>query len=264
MSTPNLKIISASRRTDLVAFYPDFLAEKIGAIGPERIHTLVIWTKNPENLLVHRALKSVTSKLDQLYILLTVTGLGGTSMEPAVPKPPEVISLLPELADFTKDPERIAWRFDPILNWTDGMENFTNIKSFNDLASSFSTLGVKRLISSFCTIYPKVIQRFREHSRFEPVTPSRNERIELKKYLSMQAERHGFDLEWCCEPGEPPAACIDGRLLTELHPDRLPAPVEASSGQRELCGCTKSWDIGWYNQPCGGRCLYCYANPEKW
>jgi hypothetical protein len=76
------KIVSASRRVDLVAFYPDYMAEKIEEIGTENVHTLIIWTKNPSNMLFHSQLNRLLERLDQIYVLLTVTGLGGTPLEP--------------------------------------------------------------------------------------------------------------------------------------------------------------------------------------
>ncbi len=40
-------VLSASRRTDLVGCYPEYLIEKLKAYPPEKVHTIVIWTKNP-------------------------------------------------------------------------------------------------------------------------------------------------------------------------------------------------------------------------
>ena len=51
-------------------------------IGPDRIHTVVLWTKDPTNLLRHPALRRALSGVGQVFIHWTVTGLGGTFLEP--------------------------------------------------------------------------------------------------------------------------------------------------------------------------------------
>ena len=70
-------VISASRRTDLVGCYPDYLIEKLKAYPPQKVHTIVIWTKNPCNMIRHQALREVLSQYAQVYVHLTITGLGG-------------------------------------------------------------------------------------------------------------------------------------------------------------------------------------------
>ncbi|MCK4428229.1 MAG: DUF1848 family protein, partial [candidate division Zixibacteria bacterium] len=110
------KVISASRRVDLVTFYPDYTVDRIRQIGIENIHTLVIWTKNPKNILSHPGLKKCLEELDQIYILLTVTGLGGTPLEPFAPKTEEVFDQLPEIIDFIGSSQRLAIRYDPLID----------------------------------------------------------------------------------------------------------------------------------------------------
>ena len=70
-------VISASRRTDLVGCYPDYLIEKLKSYPLEKVHTIVIWTKNPCNMILHQALREVLSQYAQVYVHLTITGLGG-------------------------------------------------------------------------------------------------------------------------------------------------------------------------------------------
>ena len=77
---------------------------------------------------------------------------------------------------------------------------------------------------------------------------------------------HGLRLLACCDPslveaGAEPAHCIDGELLTRLHPRGLPTELGKDKGQRPQCGCTPSVDIGSYRQRCPDGCRYCYANP---
>lgn len=65
----------------------------------------------------------------------------------------------------------------------------------------------------------------------------------------------------CSMEGWERSGCIDGDLLEKLHPDRSKCSKRKAKGQRKLCGCTESLDIGWYGDRCRMGCLYCYANP---
>jgi DNA repair photolyase len=64
-------------------------------------------------------------------------------------------------------------------------------------------------------------------------------------------------------PGIRPSACINGRLLQELHPNGAPVSVRKDRTQRRECRCTESVDIGSYTQTCPHSCVYCYANPAS-
>lgn len=255
------KVISASRRTDLVAWFPDILAEKIESITPEKVHTLVVWTKDHRNMLSHRRLRKVLESLDQVFVHLTVTGLGGTDLEPGVPVSDTILSSLAELVEFCGSPERIRWRFDPIIHWERPDGPMDNLRHFPSLAPRFRSAGIDRAITSICTIYPKVHTRFSNLSPYTPVEPDSDKRTEVRQAIETLADSEGISLSWCCEPGAEPARCIDGNLLNRLHPTGQEAPTEPATGQRPQCGCTRSLDIGWYAQLCRGGCLYCYANP---
>ena len=263
MSPNSTVVISASRRTDLVAFHPDALLAKLETINPERIHTLVIWTKNPLNMFRHGNLNRKLRSLDQVFVHLTVTGLGGSRIEPGVPCPDEVISTFDELIELTGSPDRIRWRFDPIFNWrdTDGLQS--NIDFFSELATRFSERNITKAITSFCALYPKVIDRFSRIDGLYPAEIDRGERIELRQRLERESGEFGVKLDWCCEPDIISDGCINGSILQALHPYKRPAPIDKPKGQRPHCRCTRSWDIGWYSQSCGGRCAYCYGNPDK-
>ena len=102
-------VISASRRTDLVAFFPEWLSsvleEKSARIygpsgfthtvdlSPEQIHTIVLWSKNFSKL-IHNAyrLRDLLQRYNQLYFQFTITGLGGSLIELMVPPPERALS----------------------------------------------------------------------------------------------------------------------------------------------------------------------------
>jgi hypothetical protein len=261
MPASSLHVISASRRTDLVAWFPDPLCDRLDVIGHERIHSLVIWTKDPCNMLEHARLRNTLRSLDQVFLLLSVTGMGGTEMEPGIPSAEAVLASLPDVVNLVGGPGRVQWRFDPILVWRRDGKRCSNLRMFERLAPRFSVSGITTAITSICSLYPKVLKRFRDHGRCEPVELSVSERAALRARMKEIAKKENFDLPWCCDPDEPAARCINGELLTRLHPRGIPAPTDPAAGQRERCGCTRSWDIGWYNQICRGGCLYCYASP---
>lgn len=254
------RVISASRRIDMVACFPDdlvrLLAEKC---PPEETHTVVLWTKNPRNLLEHDGLRKACGQYP-LYIHFTITGMGGTRFEPNVPPRQEMTELLGPLLDYVGDPERIRIRFDPIvhLRLPDGSV-FCNLENFDPIAAEAREHSIRDFSISWMDAYRKVVSRLRKHEIADAPVSSDRWRTEMD-WLGSKAAEHSIRLHGCCVPGMPESHCIDGDLLTRLHPEKLPCSTKKAKGQRATCGCTESFDVGWYN-PCPHGCLYCYANP---
>ena len=99
-----LSVLSASRRTDLVACYPEFLIEKLCDYPPEQVHSLVIWTKNPQNMIAPGALRDTLERYSQLYVHLTMM-LGGTVLEPHFRQWKTVQEMAPPLIALVKNPK---------------------------------------------------------------------------------------------------------------------------------------------------------------
>jgi len=253
------KVISASRRTDLVGCYPEFLVQRLKEFPPGEVHTLVLWTKNPLNLLRIPQLNEFIA-LYPLYLHLSITGLGGTELEPRIPPADEVIALIPELIRLTGSPQRISWRFDPIVRISTKNRTLENLSLFDQMAEKISPTGINTVRTSFVTYYPKVLKRM-EKAGFSPEVPSPEEKHARWEEISRKAETHGFQLFACAVPGLPRSACIDGKLLNRLRPEGPRASERKAAGQRQECGCTESYDIGHY-LACRHDCVYCYANPQ--
>lgn len=260
MNTP-LKVISASRRVEMPAFFPGRLAETLRRrCPPAKVHTLVLWSKNPLACIEHPVLAPALMQYRHIFLHFTITGMGGSFLEPNIPPAAEMLGLIPELIRWLGDPGRLVIRFDPIVNLRlPGGKIYSNFHQFEKMADAVSEAGIRVVIISRMTRYPKIIQRLKRWSiECLPVTDSQKKR-EDRTLLDI-AETRGIKIQGCCTPGFPSARCIDGARLSGLHPGRLPASTARAGGQRAGCGCTESWDIGWY-YGCPGGCVYCYANP---
>ena len=259
------KVISASRRVDLATFYPDYTVDRISEIGIENIHTLVIWTKNPESLLLHKRLNNCLRKLDQIYVLLTITGLGGTPLEPFAPGTEEVLGQLPKIIDFIGSPQRLAIRYDPLIDVIyKGKTRLSNINTslFEGVLQDPCTLGIKRIVVSYLTLYKKVLDRLMRNE-FEIIDHNIPEiRHFIKNQMMPRAKGLGMQLSTCVQPHLTTRGCIDGNTLASLHPKQEPCPMAKDGSQRHTCHCTKSYDIGqWFS--CYHNCLYCYGSPKQ-
>ncbi|MDP2959796.1 MAG: DUF1848 family protein, partial [candidate division Zixibacteria bacterium] len=258
------KIISASRRVDLLSFYPDYLIQRIEEIGKENIHTLVLWTKNPQNIFKNKFLRKYLKTFDQLYLLLTTTGLGGTPLEPKAPETETVLKSLPDLVDFLGTPQRLALRYDPLIEVVyDKKNHLTNIdlKLFQYILNSLHPLGIKRVITSYVTLYPKVKRRLSKYNFQMIEYPIKEIEDFILKKMTPQAEKLGLELSTCVLPEITSKGCIDGKTLIELHPQKELCSLIKDRSQRISCHCNKSIDIGrWF--PCYHSCLYCYGNPS--
>jgi hypothetical protein len=161
------------------------------------------------------------------------------------------------------DPRRIHWRYDPLVSARRGEERVSNVDldRFRALAEVFARAGVPAVHTSFAAMYRKVVRRLAgmgvEFAEYDAEA-----RRQFICAVSEVARGLGLELVSCCEPGFPRQRCIDGELLAELHPRNEPCRTERARGQRKLCGCTISLDIGRY-LPCPNRCLYCYAHPAE-
>jgi len=246
-------IISASRRTDLPRFYPDYLAERLNPC--KRNSIVVLWTKDPKNIFDHAALRAA---LSQHYpvAMVTITGMGGSAIEPGVPPWQEVMENTKKLINFLGSPEKVRIRFDPLMYLEDG---YTNVELFPEVARAAGELGVKHIITSFVTFYPQV-KKGLEESGIKLIDPPLSRKLTDLKILLDQASKLGITLYSCSSlriDSIREAACISADWLTNLFPVMLDTRKDPT--QRKNCNCIVSRDIGSYSQTCFSGCGYCYA-----
>ncbi len=257
------KVISASRRVDLVAFYPDYMVERLEEIGTDNIHSLVIWTKNPQNILTHSQLNRILKQLDQVVILLTVTGLGGTPLEPNTPTVDQVFWQLPAVIDLIGSPQRLVIRYDPLIDliYRERIHlSNLDINMFTDILNRAHLLGIRRVIVSYVTLYRRAEKRLKAND-FRIIDHSMEKTVDfIQNQMIPRAKKLGVELSTCVLPNLTTKGCIDGKILVELHPLQEQCSQAKDHTQREDCHCTKSLDIGhWF--ACYHNCLYCYGNP---
>ncbi|MDR1534978.1 MAG: DUF1848 domain-containing protein [Planctomycetota bacterium] len=264
-------IYSASRRTDLPAFYPDFISEKVRR--SRRLEAIVFWTKDIRNLIRHPDLAAVAGNFPCL-VQFTVTGLAGSAWEPGVAP---LAEQLPELAELGRRLPRgaVIWRFDPILPWPGRGEDKTWFRRlldrFRRLRDSLEeTLGeLDRAVVSFPDPYRQALARSGTAGLEWPFFAAGEKRRIIEALIGLMPVKGGETgrepgIELCCEPelagldGTGPASCVDGSQLAVLYGLPL-SGLAKDPGQRQTCNCVTSTDIGSYELSCGHGCRYCYA-----
>lgn len=274
-------ILSASRMTDMPAFYSEeIICETEKRIKKGfKIHTLVLWTKHPCSLFknpLYDYLLYLKLLQIQLYIQLTISGLGGLytnlkvnnkslAIEPNVPEYLNSINVLPEVIRLVENPERIRVRIDPIVKLTDNHGNiFSNISMLPLIIKETSSLGIKDFVFSFLDpgMHKKVDQRIEKIGCSILITDT-PERENFKLMLTNLEKQYNVRIHACSVNGFKVSKCIDGSLLSKLHDLKTPVS-EKQLFKRELCGCTNSIDIGgWPPKKCFSGCIYCYSNPQN-
>ncbi|MCP4114142.1 MAG: DUF1848 domain-containing protein [Desulfobacteraceae bacterium] len=293
MGRKRLKVISASRRTDIPAFYLEWFMAGIDAgsfevtnpyngvkrrveATPDTVHTIVFWSKNYRPFLEAGAGRVLKKMGFHLFFNFTVNS-GSSLLEPGVPGLDDRLDQLERLSrEF--GPETVSWRFDPICFFRTGrgrVEN--NLGDFTRIAQWAGQCGIQRCITSFVDDYAKIrtrLERLRKdgHPAVALVDPGMEKKREILLRMEKVLDTSGIRLHTCCErplfatlpetSGIRESACIPGKLLAKLFGGH---PVQARDyGQRSKqgCSCTQSVDIGSYGiHPCYHNCLFCYANP---
>lgn len=263
-------IVSASRRTDIPAFYSDWFFNRIKEgfvyvvnpmnlkqvskveLTPEKVDCFIFWTKDVTPML---------DRLDELkefqyYFQYTITSYG-KDVEKGILDKKQVIASFKKLSDKIGK-ERVILRYDPIL-----LSKKYNIeyhcKAFDRLCFQLYRYTEKCVIS-FVDLYKKTERNTKELD----LIPMDIEQIKIiSKELSLIANKYGLLIETCSEGydltefGINKGKCIDDTLVSKVIGYEV--NVKKDDTQRDVCGCVKSVDIGQYNT-CRHHCLYCYAN----
>ena len=308
-------IVSASRSTDIPAFYANWFFNRLkngysawinpfngvkNYVSYEDVRFIVFWSKNPKPLLKH--LPYLRERGVNCYIQYTLNDYVSEKLEMGVPSLKDRIDTFKRLSDYLGK-DKIIWRFDPLI--------LTDRISVDDLIDKIAVIGeqlkdyTNKLVFSFADIieYGKVRKNLENSGvKYRNFTPG--EMNYLAVSLSNINKRWNLELATCAEKvdldkyGISHNRCVDDRLMakiawqddvlmkflgmevvhhfgsdfgTVIPPDAIVIndtiyvirkKDNKDKGQRLLCGCAISKDIGQYNT-CAHLCEYCYANAGK-
>jgi len=271
-------IISASRRTDIPAFYSDWLRERLRrgfclvpnpfnprqvarvSLRPADVDALVLWSKNPRPLLDH--LEELVAPGYPCYFQFTLNDYPRW-LEPGVPALAERLETFRRLARHL-GPERVVWRYDPLV-FTSVTTHAYHRQAFRRLVDALAGHS-RRVVVSIVDFYRKTERRLGQlagqgigverRPRDNPLT------WELLEEMRVLAAGRDLEMFSCADDlsraGIPAGACIDAELL-----GRLGRQVSARKdpGQRPTCRCAVSRDIG-MTDTCRHGCRYCYATRD--
>lgn len=295
-------IISASRATDIPAFYSEWFFNRLkqgysvwknpfsGAksyISFQHTRVIVFWSKNPVPLLSY--LPQLERMHIHYYIQFTLNDYMKEGLEKGVPPLEERIDTFRQLVDYAGY-GKVIWRFDPFI--------LTDTISTEDLLGKVDYIATRlkgyteKMVFSFADIESYVKVRRNLHNAHVHYKEFRQEDMEwMANELSVANKNWGYTLATCSERidlssyGIAHNKCIDDDLMIRFwkedavlmdylgveikkgdlfHPEDtiLKHQNNKDRGQREACGCIRSKDIGAYNT-CPHLCEYCYANANK-
>ncbi|WP_029906882.1 DUF1848 domain-containing protein [Prevotella sp. 10(H)] len=263
-------IISASRRTDIPAFYSQWFFNRIKegfvlvpnpynpkmisriTLNPAVIDCIVFWTKNPNPM---------TDKLDGLkdykyYFQFTLNPYG-KDIENHLPSVQKRIEIFKRLSDKIGK-EKVVWRYDPLLT----NKNY-NI-SFHKEAFAEIAYGLKdhteRCMLGFIDHYHHIRSEVSKLN-IKPLTKEEIEEtaISLKQTIDQYPD---IQFDTCTRKvdltrlGIPSGLCVDNKLIEKIT--GYPISAKKDKNQRHICNCIESIDIGTY-ESCLNGCIYCYA-----
>jgi hypothetical protein len=269
-------IISASRRTDIPAFYAEWMVRRLKegyctvanpfnrnqvsriSLRPEDVDAIVFWTRNPRPLISY--LDELDSRGYRYYLQFTILGYP-RHIDPKSPPVATAVETFRELAERL-GPRRVIWRYDPIV--------FTGItppafheENFRRLAESLRG-HTQRVVVSIVDMYRKIEKRMKTLDG----TPAAVRHCDaddlgsLMCRLAGMAGENGMEVVSCAEEidlqrfGILPGKCVDDRVIAEAFGIEVPGAKDPT--QRKTCGCVVSRDIGMY-ESCLFGCRYCYA-----
>lgn len=269
-------IISASRRTDIPAFYTEWFLNRVSegyvllknpfnahqvrrvSLRPEDVDLIVFWTRNAEKLMP--SLRQLDARGYRYYFQYTINAYP-RSVEKSVPPPRRAIHTFIELSDRI-GARKVVWRYDPIL-----VSNLSSVEEHKRLFEKIAralTGHTERVVISFVDIYKRVLANIGRVPDLSVDKEFANSSavLDLAQHFSDVAEQCGMSIQSCAEEidlesqGIRHGKCIDDELIRSLY--SISVSAKKDKGQRLPCGCVESVDIGQYDT-CLHGCQYCYA-----
>ncbi|MGC8666818.1 MAG: DUF1848 domain-containing protein [Chthonomonadales bacterium] len=276
-------IISASRRTDICAFYSRWFVNRLRAghccvpnpfnrnqvsdvsLKPQDVDVIVFWTRNARPMLAY--LDELDRYGFRYYFQYTVNGYP-RKIEPASPELAAAIRTFRDVSDRV-GPQRVIWRYDPIILSPDTPVEYHR-ERFETIAAALEGKA-ERVVVSIVDDYRSA--RGRLKTLFGPNLAPYVGDIEEKTLAKLfggvveAAKRHKFkEVVSCAEKvdlsayGIEHGKCIDDDLIERVF--GIQVGRKKDENQREACGCVASKDIGMYDT-CLYDCKYCYATHRK-
>lgn len=237
-------IISASRATDVPAFYSGWFMERLRAgyvkwynpfngvplyVSFAKARLFVFWSKNPAKML-EKFPDGNESPIDILeregrnyYFQFTMNDYDAERIEPNVPSLANRINTFIELSKRISHHarERIVWRFDPLI-LTDTLTPkilLERIRRIGDQIAPYTS----RLVFSFIDInaYAKVAKNLKRGG-ISAREFAREEMLEVAEGLAAMTKEWNMAAGTCGEladlPGIEHNRCIDDRLIVKCFP----------------------------------------------
>jgi len=272
-------VISASRRTDIPAFYSDWFINRIREgyavvqnpfnnsvssrvdLSCADVDAIVFWTRDARPMLKH--LNELNERGYRYYFQYTLNAYPSL-LEPRVPSAAAAVATFRDLARCI-GPERVIWRFDPVVV-SDATPEDWIFENFESLAMQLRGF-TSRVVISFADYYAKVTRSLGRVTgstgvRFYDVHQDPARLLRVASRLSDIALRYSMTPESCAEVidlaevGISQGKCISDELIMSLFGIRVSS--QKDKYQRKACGCVSSRDIGHYDT-CVHGCVYCYA-----
>lgn len=265
-------IINTGQRTDIPAFYPKWLANRLKEgyvcvrnpynpnqvsryrLDPEVVDVIGFCSKNPAPFFKYLDLLEGYGQ----FWYVTITGYD-KDVEPNVPDKWKVIEDFKYLSEKVGI-NSVGWRYDPIFI----DEKYTvdyHLKTFEEMAVRLDGY-TKIVVISFIDIYEKVKRNFPEARAV-----SAEDKLYLGQKMIEIAKAHHMIVKPCAEGdflekyGADCGGCMTLADYENAIGKRLNPPKSKVKSARPLCGCYLGADIGAYDT-CGHLCRYCYANND--
>lgn len=269
-------IISASRRTDIPAFYSKWFRNRIQegyctvpnpfnakqvsriSLRPRDVDVIVFWTRYAGPLLPY--LDELDRRGIRYYFLYTLMH-NPRELDPKSPSHEKSIDTFCRLADRVGK-EKMVWRYDPIV--------FTSLTDADFHGETYQRIAEKlkgytrKCIISVVDIYRKATGRLRllEKKGIKILEPPEQEFNRLISHIADTGLANDMEVRTCaeeqglCSQAILPGKCIDDELIRKVF--GLDFAARKDPSQRPACGCVSSRDIGMYDT-CRFGCVYCYA-----